>query len=907
MIDGRRQLSVGRRVLALFATRAGLRRVFGILGRYVGARALVEISRRHAALLAAAVVLATVAGGFYAKQHISIDTDIDKLINPDLPWRKLEKAMDDAFPQNVDTLVVVIDAKTPDQAADATAAMTQALMAETTLLKSVHRPDGGSFFQQNGMLFLSKEEVQNFADQMIAAQPLIGTLAADPSIRGVFDSLDLAAQGVIHDEIEPKELDAPLATVALAAEAALAGRYEPISWQAMMTGRKPEPQELRRFIMTQPKLDFNEVEPGAPATAAIHTAAKRLGLTPDRGVSVRVTGSVALSDAEFATLTAGAGFSIALSVGLLCLWLMLALRSLRLFIAIITTLIIGLVGCGVFAVGVVGPLNPISVAFAVLFVGIAVDFGIQFSVRFRDERFHADNFVDALRATAASIGGPLAVAAAAAAVGFFSFVPTDYTGVSDLGLIAGVGMLLALILNLTLLPALLTILRPRGERRPIGFAFAAPVDRFLLRHRRPVIAVAGLLALGCLAVLPALRFDFNPLHLQNPHEEAVATLNDLMDDPTTTPYDIDILVPSIKQAGALAERLEKLPEVAQVISAESFVPGDQKDKLAIIADAAQLLGPTLTPARVKPAPDDNAILAALAQCATDLKLVAARGSAPAARLAKALDAVLAGGAAALPALTANVAAGVDRRIDELRQSLLAGPVTLESLPASLKSDWIAADGRARLEVFPKGDARDNEVLRRFGASVRAVAPEATGAPVTIQESADTVTGAFTRAGVIALATISLLLVAVLRRLRDVLLVLAPLLLAGLLTLATGVVFGLPLNFANIIALPLLLGVGVSFDIYFVMRWRAGYGDLLQSSTARAILFSALTTGTAFGSLALSNHPGTSEMGTLLTIALFYTLVCSFFVLPSLLGAVKPERARAAQRRSARKAAPGQTR
>ena len=116
--------------------------------------------------------------------------------------------------------------------------------------------------------------------------------------------------------------------------------------------------------------------------------------------------------------------------------------------------------------------------------------------------------------------------------------------------------------------------------------------------------------------------------------------------------------------------------------------------------------------------------------------------------------------------------------------------------------------------------------------------------------------------------------------------LAPLILAGLLTLATGVLIGMPLNYANIIALPLLLGIGVSFDIYFVMRWRAGAGDLLQSSTARAVLFSALTTGTAFGSLALSNHPGTADMGKLLTLSLTYTLLCTFVVLPALLGPVK---------------------
>jgi uncharacterized protein len=169
-----------------------------------------------------------------------------------------------------------------------------------------------------------------------------------------------------------------------------------------------------------------------------------------------------------------------------------------------------------------------------------------------------------------------------------------------------------------------------------------------------------------------------------------------------------------------------------------------------------------------------------------------------------------------------------------------------------------------------------------------VAPDATGTPVTIQESANTVTHAFAVAGAIAVLAIALLLYLVLKRVRDVALVLAPLGLAGLLTLGTAVLIGMPLNFANIITLPLMLGIGVAFDIYFVMRWRSGRDDLLQSSTARAILFSALTTGTAFGSLAISDHPGTAEMGKLLSLALFYTLVATFLVLPAMLGPIAPK-------------------
>jgi uncharacterized protein len=215
---------------------------------------------------------------------------------------------------------------------------------------------------------------------------------------------------------------------------------------------------------------------------------------------------------------------------------------------------------------------------------------------------------------------------------------------------------------------------------------------------------------------------------------------------------------------------------------------------------------------------------------------------------------------------------------------------METLPADLRRAWVTEDGRSRLEIFPKGDPRDNVVLERFVAAVRALAPQATGTPVTIQESGSTVVTAFTRAGWIAIVAITLLLLAVLRRSRDVVLVLVPLFLAGLLTAATSVMLDLPLNYANIITLPLLLGIGGAFDIYFVMRWRAGMSRPLQSSTARAVLFSALTTMTAFGSLALSSHPGTAEMGRLLTISLAYVLFCTLVVLPALQGPVKRERA-----------------
>jgi hypothetical protein len=262
---------------------------------------------------------------------------------------------------------------------------------------------------------------------------------------------------------------------------------------------------------------------------------------------------------------------------------------------------------------------------------------------------------------------------------------------------------------------------------------------------------------------------------------------------------------------------------------------------------------------------------------------AAGPQSPAAQMAQGLDAMLARGTALLPPMRETLLPGLQQRLAKLAVLLQAKPVTLEDLPPELRQGWIAADGRARVEVFPRGDARDHDTLERFVVALRTVAPNATGTPVTIQEAGRLISGAFVEAGIVAVAAITVLHVLVLRRVREVALVIAPLLLAAALTLAITVVAGVPLNYANIIALPLLLGIGVAFDIYFVMNWRAGQSHHLQSSTARAVVFSALTTMSAFGSLALSRDPGTSEMGQLLTISLACTLFCTLIVLPALLG------------------------
>jgi hopanoid biosynthesis associated RND transporter like protein HpnN len=844
---------------------------------------LVDRCRRHAAWVAAAMLLATVGLAIYAAERISIDANEAKLISENRSWRQREKHFDTLFPQTVDVLVVVIDGATPEAVEAAAGQLSDRLAGQHDLFISVQRPDAGAFFRKNGLLFLDAATLAATSDTLIKAQPMLGSLSADPSLRGLFGMIDLAVQGAVRGQADPAALSPLLSAVTAAMKGALAGTPVPISWEHLLTGREPLPRELRRFILVKPKLDYGELEPGGKASAAIRAAATALGITPAHGLRLRLTGSVALDDDEFASVKQGAALSLSLSVVLVLVFLYFALRSLRLILAVIVTLVAGLVWTAAFATFAVGALNVISVAFAVMFLGIAVDFAIQFTVRYRQERYLHGGDVEALRATAMGLGKPLLLAATTTALGFLSFAPTAYRGVAELGFIAAAGMIVAVLLTFTLLPALLSLIRPSAEPEPVGFAWAAAVDRLLLRRRREVLAIAGVLAIASLAALPWVRFDFNPLHLKDPKSESMSTLLDLMDDPATTPYTVDALAPSATAAKAIASQLSTLPQVAQVETVNSFIPEDQAKKLATLADLKFFLDPALHPVAQTPAPgmaeqraSAAALLAALREFAEKVGPVEGHAD-----LADALDAALKRDDAGFAAVAQVLVPGLVSQLAQVREALLAEPVDLATLPPDLLRSWVAPDGEARIAIAPTGDMRDNAALVAFTQAVQRVLPEAIGTPIAIQESGSTVAHAFLVAGAAAIVTITIVLFLFLRRIRDVLLVLAPLALAGLLTMSTGVLVGLPLNFANVIALPLLLGVGVAFDIYFVIGWRQGSTNLLQSATARAVLFSALTTTGAFGTLALSPHRGTAEMGILLTMALCYALLTTLLFLPAL--------------------------
>jgi len=868
-------------------------------GRYLSAlRWLVEFSRRYAGAVLVAALVLTAASSYYAFTHIAVNTNTSEVLFRNLPFTQVNAQLDQAFPQLRDSILVVVHGETPGLAAQAARRLTDRLHKDDTHFADVYQPGGGEFFRRNGLLYLDPAQIQQVTDKLAQAEPLVAKLARDPSLRGLLGLLDQALAPAGSGRPRLAGLQPMLHQLTATVEGFNAGRFYQLPWSSLMGGSS-ELQSDRQLVIATPAAASDPRAAGAAAIHTVRNAVRELKLNAANGVKVQLTGAVVLSQDQLQTVTTGAQMSLVLSLALVIILLGVALRSLRMILATLVVLLMGLTWTTAFAVLAIGPFNLISVSFAVLFIGLGVDFGIQFCIRYYEELRVDGSTSLALGRTATGMGLALTLAAVAAALSFFSVVPTDYSGIADLGIIAGTSMFIALFANLTVLPALLVLLRvkrkPGRLREPFSFGFL-PVRRFA----RPILVIAALLGIGAIPLILAARFDINLTKLQNPNSAAMKAFQQLEKSGTFSPLPIEILAPNLHKAEQDAKSLRTLSSVSRAITAASYVPGDQDKKLGIIQEASLLIPPTaLQPTRVRPAPDTAALRQSVSTFETTLTRFIANPSDPALRPeAEKLQNALRrfqkkyrNAPAALHSLQRRVIGTLPTELSNLADALQAQRITLKSLPTALRSRYIAADGRARIEVLSHLDLRQSANLTKFVAQVRNAVPDAAGTPVLFVEGGRAVVSAFRQASVLSLVLIAALLAVTLRTIHDVLLILLPLVLSGVGTVAAMTFLGIDFNLANIIVLPLLIGLGVAFSIYFVLRWRSGLTveAIMASSTPGGVLFSALTTLSSFGSLAISPDPGMSILGRTLAIALSVIIVNVLIVLPALL-VLLPDRA-----------------
>ena len=853
------------------------------------ARWVTLVERRPGRVLFACAALAAICGA-YAVLRLGVNADPRTLIAEDLPFQVRQRDLTRTFHTLADGILVTVEADSPVVAGRAADALAARLAERGELFSQVDVPGGGPFFARNALLYLEPERLEDLTNRLARVQPFLAELARDQSLVGISNLLRAALASQRAGTDTGLDLATALERVTGAIDAAVDHRPAPDPWGSALLGGALPLEARQRVVALRPRLDYGDLLTAAPHVTAIREAARALDLTAERGIRVRVTGEPVLNYEELLAISSQMRVVGVVSFVLFAAIIVLAFRSVRVVLAMVTSLLAALLLSNAFATATVGDLNQISATFNVLIIGLGGELQIHACMRYLELLGLGRSRLQALIDMAESMGPALFSSACTTAIGFFIFLLTDFTGVAQLGLISGTGMFLSLLSSFTVLPAVLAFGRPP---RPLAAApahFMAWLEHLPLRFAAPIRVAAVAIAVVAVATLPRVRFDYNMLNLRDPGTESVQAFTDLLAHAGNTPWTVDVIAPDLGSARTLAARLATLDLVAQTRTIDDYVPADQDEKREILATASYFVPPEF---RAPPPPSEAAQREALWALGAE----AARAGAGASALAAAarglhgavtrfLDglATEASPPAALARLAAGLVGSLPEQLRELRPLLEPGHVTRADLPPDLARQMLAPDGRARIQVYPREDLSDSTALERFVDGVRAVAPEATGSAVWMVEWGRVTWHAMTRALTIGMVCMVLFLVLLWRSARDTLLAFFPLVLATLVTCATLVLCGQPFNFTNVIVLPMLVGMGVDNGVHLVHRHRTAPDeiDVLASSTARAVFFAAVTAILSFGSLGFASHRGVAAFGQMLTLGVFVTLVCYVIVLPAVL-------------------------
>lgn len=834
--------------------------------------------------------------------YLGVNTDSSKMLSSALDFQQKTHAFNKNFPSIKNSLVVVIRSKVSDAADEAAAKIAKALNNNPNLT-SVFSPSTSTFFKQNGLLYKDEETLESELDQLNKSASLLASLRETPTFDNFFHSLFTAEELAQQADFDRAFLDDFYADVTKTIEARENDENLPLSW-AKASGTddgstdgeggvsSANADEVQRLLYATPVFNFTAIQPAKAAITALHAAVDGLDADIKALTTIGVTGDPALRFEELKSVSSGIALSLGLSFLLVAVLLWVAFRSTRGVVLTFVALISSLVLTTGFAAIFFGDLNLVSVAFIVLLVGLGLDFTIHALAHLGDE--HQETTFDTLGAMGGGIGGALLLSALTTALAFLSFAPTDFIGMAQLGILGAVGVLVAFFVSVTLVPALIMVFpwferfatqsNDAGQMPASSSGFA----RFI-RAGRPVLALLlVLLSIGSLFVISDVRFDADPVVLRDPDSPSMKTLGLLHERVETAPYRLSLMRSSLEEADKTAQAVKALDTVHSARTLSGLVPANQDGKFEILDPSFATLDTIVSGEGLENVelPAGKTPLAALSE------RLAKQTDRPA---AVAFSSVL----AKLHEETADrhklVESDIFRffpaLISAIEAQLLVDFVTLENVPDFFKQRFVGKNKQWRVDIVPSGDVRDSKVLEEFVKSIEGFDATAAGAPLQIANAGQTVSKAMALA--VGLAAISILIVSfiVLRRVSTVIAIIVPLIMAGLLTGAASVIFAIPFNYANVIVLPLLIGLGVDSGIHIATRRERSEDSagLYQSSTPWAVLFSGLTTIAAFATLSVSAHRGTASMGQMLAIAIACTLMSTIVITPLIIDFVKIKR------------------
>ena len=878
------------------------------------ARTVLRAPRR---VVMAALVLA-VLSVLYTVGNLQFKTDRGDLVSAAKYQRRLMKERFREFGDR-DGFVVVIENQ--DRAASMAflAALAKRIEAEPQHFEEVFYRIDPKAFANRAFLYLDVEDLTVLREKFLEHQGFVEGLAASPDLPTFFRLVNQRITsglvghlftGFLEEEKKagPGSVDLGFLTATLRQVNAWleGGRAYASPWDAFFTNKrwKASPdgylwtdQERFLLVLVTPReilQSFTKTQVPLERLRALVAAVRA-----EHPLEVGVTGKDALEVDEMTAALRDTTLATLISLAGLGLLMVLFLRGISRPILGVATL--GIALCWTFGAATlaVGHLNLLSVVFTPLLLGLGIDYGIHVFARYEEERGRGRSVRVALERALQTVGPGIINAGLTAAASFLALTLTDFQGLRELGLITGLGILLALAATLVVLPALV-MLKERGwiEAAPTGPGlFSEEARPFMaFAYRRPGLVVAGGIGLAALSLgaLRGVAFDLNPLRLQTEGAESVTWEMKLLGRADRSTAHAEILARTLDEVRFKTAALQALPSVARVESILTFLPEDQDRKLRLLRG----LRPAVRHLAIEPGRREPLDLLGLSEALDRIRFKMVEGSAADAGAREraevrapieAFHARVAGlgtetARARLAAFEAALFADLADKIHTLRANVMGGPMTADDLPEPLRKRFIGQNGRYLIRVYPEGDIWEPGPLGRFVADLRSVDPDVLGEPVGLHLYTRAFRQAYEQAAVYALIAIFVLVLIDFQALGHALLAMTPLLVGTAWTVGLMWVLGVSFNLANVIFLPLIVGAGVENGIMILHRWRENGATFrgIPASTGKGVALASLTTIVGFGSLMISGHRGVHSLGLLLTLGTGCVLVASLTVLPGVL-------------------------
>lgn len=903
--------------------------------RQLNYQRLAEIVCRWPRLFLTLGVALSVLAGAYAALSLQFKTSRNDLIGRDSEYWRLFSEYTREFRDEEDYLVVV-EGENPRRNREVVDALVKALLAPANnphpeddeaaqlfVADDVFYRVNYDALQNRFLYFLGTNDLLEIQGSIKDFKQLVAILEAKPELATFFDAMNqmlqqmataptpqrhrmasflptvtaIAEQMATYREDEAESAFLSPWASAFFSESALSEAQQQMQWQGYNVFNKG-----RTFIV----LVHPRPPPGSPPeTLAPHDATvpklRRIirevqATAPD--VRIGLTGEPVLDLDEMEQSQRDATWATVLTLVLIAGLFVSGFREwLRPLLATVCLMLIVALSMG-WATLSVGHLNMITITFAVMILGLSIDLGIQIIARYEEElaKPGAERRA-ALQAAIAHTGPSIVMAATTNAAAFLAMGLSGFRGVIELGVIASGGMILGMLVMLFVLPSMILLWRRRNETAEIpAHATASRFDRVLLRGPNIIIVACGLVTVAALLVAPRVRFDYNVLNLQSRGLESVEIEKRLLRTDAESTIFAAVVCDSVEEARRIQSALEKKTNVvSNVASIAALLPEDQETKARIIRAIQQELGrPQLAPKRAE------VDVTALSHALGSLRLQASRlgrefekSDPSTAKLLVALAQTLvrarepltqSDAGRRMQAYQARFFADLQKQLDMIAGQITDRPMTVQDVPREIRSMLVGKSGTKFLvRVFPRENIWEREPLVRFVREIQSVAPKATGTPLGIYEFVEILQKGYLKAAGWALVVIVVLVWLDFRNFAAAVLTLVPLLVGIAWMVGALGATGIRFNPANIMTLPLIVGIGVAYGIYVVQRYREDHdARVFGKSTGRAVVLSALTTMVGFGSLMIGKHQGIFTLGLVMSIGVFACLITSLTLLPALL-------------------------